>query len=151
MIYALLSAQGFTPYKNEKLLDPPAKYTVDLRLTQVHHQNVMKNHISGFFCTVCDYTIWFLFCSGTSSRWRFDLLVSSIIRGLRARVFDSQTSLSCVKTSISTLQLAATSMEETLVVDMRELTPLELIRTSQLADHEVPINASDGSGSPPVH
>jgi len=64
---------------------------------------------------------------------------------------DAQASLSRVKTSISTLQVAATSMEQTLVADMRELTRLELIRTSHLVNHEEPVDASDGSGSPAVH
>nr|GMD86579.1 glutamine--fructose-6-phosphate aminotransferase [isomerizing] 2 [Ipomoea batatas] len=62
-----------------------------------------------------------------------------------------QRHLSRVKTSISTLQVAATSMEQTLVADMRELTRLELIRTSHLADHEEPVDASDGSGFASVH
>lgn len=37
LIYALLSSQRFTTYKNEKLLDPSAKCTMDLRLTQGKH------------------------------------------------------------------------------------------------------------------
>nr|GMC93859.1 uncharacterized protein LOC109175403 [Ipomoea batatas] len=155
LIFGLLSSQGFTPLTNEKLLDPPPKYTMDLRLTQLPHFDdrsslavvpVPVSSAQPASTPSGSSSVLVSLPTGDSA-----LSVSSVIRGLRARVLDAQASLSRVKTSISTLQVAATSMEQTLVADMRELTRLELIRTSHLADHEEPVDASDGSGSPSIH
>nr|GMD70600.1 uncharacterized protein LOC109166971 [Ipomoea batatas] len=47
--------------------------------------------------------------------------------------------------------MVASTVEKTLLADMRELTRFELIHTSRLAENEEPVATSDGFGSPSVH
>nr|GMD63481.1 uncharacterized protein LOC109163356 [Ipomoea batatas] len=80
-----------------------------------------------------------------------DIPILDSIRALRARVKDAQASLTYIKSSISFLQMVASTVEKSLLADMRELTRFELIHTSRLAENEEPVAASDGFGSPSVH
>nr|GMD68330.1 uncharacterized protein LOC109166971 [Ipomoea batatas] len=45
-------------------------------------------------------------------------------------------------------RMVASTVEKTLLADMRELTRFELIHTSRLAENEEPIATSNGFGSP---
>ncbi|XP_031116562.1 uncharacterized protein LOC116020222 [Ipomoea triloba] len=148
LIFGLLKAQGFTPYKNEPLLEIPSQYTVDSRLCLKNHHDDRPQ--LGTVPILVLSPVRAAAHSGSSSiplSRATSVLDTVAIPMLQARVQASQSTLMYIKNAIASLQTAAANLEKSHLADMRELTRLELLQASrQAAQDQGPAQEVSSSG-----
>ncbi|XP_031090925.1 uncharacterized protein LOC115995917 [Ipomoea triloba] len=134
LIYGVLTAQGFTPYDHEPILENEHFYQFDLRLAQGHH------HDDRATLTASTPT------PGSSTATPLVPMPPLALIMHRQMASSIESSLELLRTSIAVQQDAAAGLESTLLEHYREIARLEARHVAILASQACS-TASAGSAS----